>query len=110
MNDKEKQLYKFIDVAFTDESRRRERKENAEFWRHINALRDRSIDEIIVIQGIIKDPFVGKYCTNVEIQCASLDTLKVAEKIRSTYYFQVPLEVDPSIDETNDLYTRLPER
>jgi len=110
MNDKERQLYEFRDVAFTDESRRKERRENAEFWRHINALRDHSTDEIVIIQGIIKDPFVGKYCTNAEIQCDSLDTKKAAEAILSTYYYRVPLEVNSSIGETSDLYTRLPER
>lgn len=110
MNNKERQLFEFMDVAFTDASRRKERRENAEFWRHINALRDQSADKIEVIQGIVKDPFIGKYCINAEIQCASLDTKKAAEKILSTYYYRVPLEVDPSIGETSDLYTRLPER
>lgn len=110
MNDKEKQLYEFKDVAFTDESRRRERRENAEFWRRMNTLIDQSTDEIILTQGIVVDPFVGKYYTKVEIQCASLDTKKAAEAILSTYYYRVPLEVDSSIGETSDLYTRLPER
>lgn len=42
MNEKEKLLYEFMDVAFTDESRRKARRENAEFWRHINALREQN--------------------------------------------------------------------
>ena len=67
-------------------------------------------DKIEVIQGIVKDPFVGKYCTNAEIQCDSLDTKKAAEAILTTYYYRVPLDVEPSIGETCDLYTRLPER
>lgn len=110
MNDKEIQLYEFMDVAFTDESRRKERRENAEFWRRIETLKNQSTDKIEVIRGIIKDPFVGKYCTNVEIQCASSDTKKAAEQILSAYYYRVPLDVDPSICETSDLYARLPER
>ncbi|HCF77432.1 MAG TPA: hypothetical protein DER55_11575 [Bacteroides uniformis] len=110
MNEKEKLLYEFMDVAFTDESHRKARRKNAEFWRHINALREQSSDKIEVIQGIVKDPFVGKYCTNAEIQCDSLDTKKAAEAILTTYYYRVPLDVEPSIGETCDLYTRLPER
>ncbi|WP_274950402.1 hypothetical protein [Bacteroides cutis] len=66
--------------------------------------------QIEVTQGIVKDPFIGKYCTNAEIQCDSLDTKKAAEEILGTYYYRVPLEIDPSIGETSDLYTRLPER
>lgn len=110
MNDKEKQLYDFKDVAFTEESLRKEKRENAEFWERINALRKQSADKIIVTPGIIKDPFVGKYCSNVEIECASLDTKKAAEKIQSIYYYRIPLEVNPSIGETSDLFDRLPER
>lgn len=45
MNKKEKLLYEFMDVAFTDESRRKARRENVEFWRHINALREQSSDK-----------------------------------------------------------------
>lgn len=63
----------------------KQEEKNAEFWRHINALREQSSDKIEVIQGIVKDPFVGKYCTNAEIQCDSLDTKKAVEAILTTY-------------------------
>lgn len=108
MNEKEIKLYKLREAAFTEASLRKEMRENAEFWIQIHALMERSDEEINVFRYIYKDPSMEKYCINVEIQCASLDTKKAAEKIRSTYYYLIPLQVDPSIGETSDLFARLP--
>lgn len=106
MNKKEIKLYNLREAAFTETSLRKELRENAEFWIHMHALMERSDDEIKVCRYIYKDPFMG-YCINVEIQCAYIGTKMAAEKIRSTYYYLVPLEVDPSIGETSDLFARL---
>lgn len=110
MNDKEEKLYKFRNTLFTGDSIRKEIRENAEFWERINALQEQSRDEITITPYISKNPFMEKYCINVEIQCASSDTQKAAEKIRSTYYYSVPLEVVPSMSKIDDLLDHFPER
>lgn len=107
MNDEEKELYQFRNSFFTGDSIRKEQRENSEFWEHIIALREQSVEKITITPCISKNPFMGKYCINVEIQCDSLDTKKAAEKIRSTYYYSVPLEVIPSMSEIDDLLAHL---